>query len=86
MEPKTEGIENSVSQVRAKAILIQTNNGTLNISGVEKGTNINIYTSSGMMVGSVNASGESSSIATSLMKGDIVIVKIGDKSVKVMMK
>ena len=86
VDPKTEGIENSVSQVRAKAILLQTNNGTLNISGAEDGTNIDIYTSSGMMVGSVKSSGKSTSIATGLRNGEVAIVKIGEKVVKVLMK
>lgn len=86
VDPKTEGIENSVSQVRARAILLQTNNGTLNISGAEDGTNIDIYTSSGMMVGSVKSSGKSTSIATGLRNGEVAIVKIGEKVVKVLMK
>ena len=86
VNPKTEGIENSVSQVRARAILIQTNNGTLNVSGVEDGTDIDIYTSSGMMVGSAKVSSESTSINTGFRNGDIAIVKIGDKAVKVVMK
>ena len=86
VDPKTEGIENNVSQVRARAILIQANNGTLSISGAEDGTNIDIYTSSGMMIGSAKSSGDSTSIATGLRNGEIVIVKIGDKAVKVVMK
>ena len=86
VEPKTEGIENSVSQVSARAVLIQANNGILSISGVENGTDIAVYSSSGMMVGSAKSIGESSSIATSLRNGEIAIVKIGDKAVKVVMK
>ena len=86
VEPKTEGIENSVSQVRAKAILIQTNNGTLSVTGVENGTDIAVYSSSGIMVGATNASGDSTSIATGLLNGEIAIVKIGDRAIKVVMK
>lgn len=86
VDPKTEGIENSISQVSARAILLQTNNGTLNISGAEDGINIDIYTLSGMMVGSVKSSGKSTSIATGLRNGEIAIVKIGEKVVKVLMK
>lgn len=86
VEPKTERIEDNVSQVRARTILIQTNNGTLNISGPENGTNIDIYTSSGMMIGSAKSSSESISIATGLRNGEIAIVKIGNKAIKVIMK
>ena len=84
--PKTEGIENGVAQVRANAILIQSNNGMLNISGADDGTSINIYTTSGVMVGSAKSSGLSTTIATGLKNGEIAIVKIGDKSVKIVMK
>ena len=85
-EPKTEGIENGVEQVRANAILIQSNNGMLNISGADDGTSINIYTTSGVMVGSAKSSGSSTTIATGIKNGEIAIVRIGDKSVKVVMK
>lgn len=85
-DPKTEGIENGIAQVRANAILIQSHDGTINIAGVTDGTDIAVYTSAGMMVGSAKASCSSTSIPTGLRNGEIAIVKIGDKSVKVVMK
>lgn len=85
-EPKTEGIENSISQVRANAILFQSDDGTLNIQGAADGVRIGIYTTSGVMIGSAKSSGTSTSIATGLRNGEIAIVKIGDKSVKVVMR
>lgn len=78
--------KNSIDQVRANTILIQSYNGTLNIQGASDGTNISIYSTSGMMVGSAKSVGTSASIATSLRNGEIAIVKIGNKSVKVVMK
>lgn len=84
--PKSEGIENGVAQVRANAVLIQSNNGMLKISGADDGTSINIYTTYGVVVGSAKSSGSSTTIATGLRNGEIAIVKIGDKSVKVVMK
>ena len=85
-EPRTEGMTNDISAARGNAILIQSKNGTLNIQGAVEGANIGIYTTSGVMVGSAKSTGSSTSIATGLRNGDIAIVKIGDKSVKVMMK
>ena len=85
-DPKTERIQNGVAQVRANAVLIQSNNGILNIDGINNGTDIAVYSSTGMMVSSVKASGTSTSIATNLRSGEIAIVKIGDKSVKVLMR
>ena len=46
-EPKIEGIENRVAQVRANAVLIQSHNGVLSIAGVADGTDIAVYSTSG---------------------------------------
>lgn len=85
-EPKTEGMTNNIAAARGNVILIQCNNGTMNISGVSEGESIAVYSSSGMMVGFAKASGSSTSINTRLRNGEIAIIKIGDKSVKVVMK
>ena len=84
--PKTEGIDNSIASVRAQAVLIQSNDGIMNISGIDDGTNISVYSVSGQIVGSAKASGNQSSLITNLRKGEIAIVKIGEKSVKVVMQ
>lgn len=84
--PKTEGIENGVAQVRANAVLIQSHDGTLSIAGVADGTDIAVYSISGQMVGSAKANGATSSVTTTLRSGNIAIVRIADKSVKVVMQ
>lgn len=86
VEPKTEGIENSVANVRANPVLIQSNSSTLTISGAEAGTAISVYDTSGRMVGSTLASAGTTTIDTSLRRGEILIVKIGEKAVKVVTK
>jgi len=86
VEPKTEGITDNVANVRAKAVMIQSNGGELNISGADEGTAISVFDASGKMVGSAKASAGTTIISTSLGNGEIGIVKIGDKSVKVLMK
>ena len=86
VEPKTEGITNGISNVPANAVLIQSANGVLNISGVNDGANVSVYTLSGQMVGASKAIDNQTSIITNLQKGEIVIVKIGEKSVKVIMQ
>lgn len=85
-DPKTEGIESGVAQVRANAVLIQSHDGMVNVEGVTDGTDITVYDTSGQMVGSGKAHGNCSIIATNLRSGSIAIVRIGDKSVKIMMK
>lgn len=85
-EPKTEGITNGVANVRANPVLIQSNGNELNISGVEAGTPISVFDVSGKQVGSATATSTSTYINTNLTKGQICIVKIGEKSVKIIMR
>lgn len=85
-EPKTEGMASNIATARGNAVLIQSHDGILRFSGVENNTSINVYTSTGMMIGTAKVSGETTSIATGLRNGDIAIIKIGTKSVKVVVR
>lgn len=67
-------------------VLIQSQNGTLNISGIYDRTTIFVYSISGQLVGSGIAYQGKSSITTSLRKGDIAIVCIGNKTEKVLIE
>ena len=86
IDPKTEGITNNVTNVRARAILIMSNSSQLTISGADEGTAINVFDISGRLVGIAKASPEVTTINTSLRNGDIGIVKIGEKAIKVIIK
>ena len=86
VDPKMEGIENGVANVKAMPVLIQGDDGVLQISGVPEGTAINVYEIGGQLVGSAKASSDTTVIPTTLPQGSIAIVKIGSKSVKVVMK
>ncbi|MBQ8656387.1 MAG: hypothetical protein IJ527_04965 [Prevotella sp.] len=86
VEPKTEGIENGVAQVRANAVMIQVNDGVVSVSGVDDGTNIAVYAVDGRMAGATTSSSNQATVITSLRKGEMAIVKIGDNSVKVIMQ
>ena len=85
VEPKKEGVT-GVANVRASAVLIQSNDGFLTITGADEGTPINIYNTAGQLVGSAKASAQTTHIGTTLRNGEIGIVKIGEKAVKVLMK
>ena len=84
--PKTEGITNGVASVRAMPVMIQSQGGVLNITGAPEGSVINVYDMSGKMVDSAISSSETTIIPTNLKSGEIGIVKIGDKSIKVLMR
>jgi hypothetical protein len=84
--PKTDGITNGVASVRAMPVMIQSQGGVLNITGAPEGSVINVYDLSGKMVESAISDSETTSIPTNLKSGEIGIVKIGDKSIKVVMQ
>lgn len=84
--PKTEGITNGVATVRAMSAMIQNSDGQLTISGVDDGTPINVYNINGIQEGSSISRNGSAMVNTKLAVGSIAIVKIGEKSIKVVLK
>ena len=47
VEPKTEGIDNSVAQVKSNVVLIQGNDGVVSVSGVDDGKDVAVYSVDG---------------------------------------
>ena len=86
VDPRTEGFTTDATQVMARAVMIQGRDGVVTVSGAEKGTDIAIYSASGQQMGLAKADTNTTSIATHLQKGDVAIVKIGEKSIKVVMQ
>lgn len=86
VEPKTEGIENGLAQVRANPVLIQANNGKITVNGADDGTNVSVYSTNGVLSGTAISHNGSAVINTNFQVGSVAIVKIGDKSVKIVLK
>lgn len=87
VEPKAEGITNNdIASVRAQAVLIQAEDGFINVDGVDEGINIIVYSSNGIIVGSGKSHKGKTIISTNLPTGSIAIVKIGERSIKVIIK
>ena len=84
--PQTEGITNGVAHIAAHAVLIKADNGFITVEGVDDGTNVKIYTTDGKQVGSATSQNNIATIATSIQAGSIAIVKVGEKTIKVVMK
>ena len=88
-QPQMEGIGDAptmLAQIPSTPVLIQTHEGMVRIDGAPQGTDISIYNTNGQLVGSVKATAGTTEISTSLRNGDIAIVKMGDKAVKVVVK
>ena len=85
-QPKTEGITNGIANIPAQAVLIQSEGGSIKVQGVDEGTQVNVYSTNGTQVGSAISQSGAATINTNLQPGSIAIVKIGQKSVKVVIK
>ena len=86
VEPKTEGIDNGIAQVRANAVMIKTDGGQITVEGADDNTGITVYSLDGVQVGSTTSWNGVAYIKTNLLCDSIAIVKIGDRSFKVIMK
>ena len=85
-QPKTEGITNGIANIPANAVLIQSAGGCIKVQGVDEGTQVNVYGINGTQAGSAISQSGAATINTNLQPGSIAIVKIGQKSVKVVIK
>lgn len=77
--------EDAVTEVKAMPVLIQSDNGTLNISCAPEGSEINVYDTSGKLLTSAIANNGTTKLNITL-KEKAAIVKIGEKVVKVLVK
>jgi len=66
-------------------VLISAQNGTITVRGEQNGLPLTVYTADGKMLGSATMKDGQASISTNLQRGEIAIVKVGSKSVKIKM-
>ena len=87
-QPVTNGViqEDAVTEVKTLPVLIQTQSGTITVQGANEGTEIMVYSVSGTKQGSAIATKGFATIDTSLQPGSTAIVRIGEKTVKVLVK
>lgn len=78
-DPKTEGI-NDITRLRTTPVLISSVGSTLNITGAENADHIEFYNLSGSYLGAEQVINGEASFETD---ENLVIVKIGEKSIKV---
>ena len=78
--------ENSIIEVEAMPVLITCNNGTINIRGGKDGAEVVVYTTSGVAVGNATITNGNATISTGLAKGEIAVISIAGKGIKVVMQ
>ena len=74
------------AELKATPVLIQSAGGTLTIQGAADGTPISVFTTAGMQAGSTVSRAGLATVNTTLQPGSIAIVRIGNRSVKVVLK
>jgi hypothetical protein len=67
-------------------VKIQAHDGFVSVSGMGDSERVAIYQIDGKQVATAKAYNGRASVATNISKGSAVIVKIGDKTVKVVMQ
>ena len=79
-------VRHSVQAKAGEKVLIQANNGQITVSGVDDGTMVSAYGVNGLQMGSAISHNGRANLTTNLYPGKIVIIKIGDRSVKATIK
>ena len=83
-----EGVTNSLAKVETKSVQVQSSNGVLTITseGNTEVTPIKVYNTAGQMVSSSSMTNGMATLDSNMDSGEIAIVKIGEKSVKIVVK
>ena len=81
-----EGVPNGIEQPLSKTRHIQSVDGVLTIQNIKNETYICVYNANGTFVGSTISKNEQAVIDTNMQPNSIAIVKIGEQSVKVIIK
>ena len=81
-----EGVPSEIGKLLSRTLKIQASDGFINVSGIDDEQRVTVYELDGKQVASANASNGTVSLATNLKSGKAAVVKVGDKTVKVMMQ
>ena len=82
MEDNSNGVENVILDT----LQIQYNDGILNIQGLDKESQVRVYNTNGILIGSAISHNGYATIETKYHERSVVIVKVGEKSYKMTIK
>ena len=85
IEEKEPVVTSANSATESIPVLISARDGMLTVKSELEGQSVAVYTIDGKALGSAKVKGGQAIIATNQPKGTIVVVKVGDQSVKVKM-
>ncbi len=73
-------------EIAAVPVLVKSRGGVFTVEGIGDGTEVKVYTTGGMLVGSATAVDQTATISTSLTPGTVAVVDLGKKAVKVVVR
>ena len=83
IECECEGDDTGIINIPAKAVLVTSSYGNISISCSLDGEAVAVYTTAGTLIGTTTIENGAATVTTGLSKGSVAIVKIGNKSIKV---
>ena len=84
--PRTEGVESGVMPLESRAVMVRAEDGWLTIEGAEDHTMISAYSLDGKELGTARSNCGIARLHTDMGRQTMVVVKIGQRSVKVQMR
>ena len=75
-----------VTSIPSKPVFIQSQGGTITLSGLADDIEVAAYDLAGELLDATTAIGDTATLSTNLNQGDVVILKIGNNSIKIVVK
>ena len=76
-------IKTGIADITSLPVEVQNNGGTITVTGADDGTIVEVYTMAGTKLGKAKTSLNTATIHTNMQQGNVVIVKVGGKAIKV---
>lgn len=73
------------TEIAAKAVLVKAHDGTITVAGLENNQDIKAYTVDGRQIASMVTKGPNATMSVPSNRGEVIILKIGSKSLKIKM-
>ena len=68
------------------SVLISANNGNITVKSEADGQSVAVYSVGGQLLGNATVSNRQAKVPTTLQNGEVAIVKVGSKSVKILIQ
>lgn len=78
--PTNDGSSTGIKQTETRGILVSSHGNVISVNGLDEGETISLYTIDGKLIGNAKASG---GMASCTVTEPIVVVKIGELSIKI---